>query len=310
MPATVCTLTALLNLYGRPKADGRPAGPGDALKSWPECRRRIGSVFAKHLAGPLGTLKASDLQMTADAHPSNQSAAAAVRYIRPVLKWAAQRGYLGAEAAVIHPPAIVQRRARVLNRGELALLLPVLRDDSTPYASVMQLMLYTLLRRSEADGGRWRDIDWQAGTMTIDASRAKNGQPHIVPLPRQAIALLQTLQPAEAAPDSLIFATRTGRPLPNWDRVTKAIQKASGTTGWHRHDLRRTGATMLGDMGELPDIIEAALNHTAIHSPIAATYNRSRYRPQVAAALQRLADLLDGIEAGGANVVPMRQVKN
>ena len=304
------TLTALLDIYGRPKADGRPAGPGDALKSWPECRRRIDSVFAKQLAGPLGALKASDLQMTADSHPSNQSAAAAVRYIRPVLKWAAQRGYVGAEAAVIHPPAIVRQRSRVLNRGELALLLPVLRDNSTPYASVMLLMLCTLLRRSEADGACWRDIDWQAGTMTIDATRTKNGQPHIVPLPRQAIALLYTLQPAEAAPGSLIFATRTGRPLPNWDRVTKAIQKASGTTGWHRHDLRRTGATMLGDLGELPDIIEAALNHTSIHSALAATYNRSRYRPQVAAALQRLADMLDGIEAGGANVVPLRQAKD
>jgi hypothetical protein len=50
---------------------------------------------------------------------------------------------------------------------------------------------------------------------------------------------------------------------------------------------------MLGDLGELPDIIEAALNHTAIRSPLAATYNRSRYRPQVAAALQRLADEFD-----------------
>ena len=63
---------------------------------------------------------------------------------------------------------------------------------------------------------------------------------------------------------------------------------------------------MLGEMGELPDIIEAALNHVCIRSPLAATYNRSRYRPQVAAALQRLADALDGIEAGAAKVVPLR----
>jgi hypothetical protein len=45
----------------------------------------------------------------------------------------------------------------------------------------------------------------------------------------------------------------------------------------------------------LPDIIEAALNHVSIRSPLAATYNRSRYRPQVAVALQRLADALEGI---------------
>jgi len=103
----------------------------------------------------------------------------------------------------------------------------------------------------------------------------------------------------------LIFATSTGAPLGNWDRETKALQEASDTQGWTRHDLRRTGATMLGEMGELPDIIEAALSHVSIRSPLAATYNRSRYRPQVAAALQRLADALDGIEAGAAKVVPL-----
>ena len=107
------------------------------------------------------------------------------------------------------------------------------------------------------------------------------------------------------AADELVFRTFAGGPISNWDRETKALQEASGTEGWTRHDLRRTGATMLGEMGELPDIIEAALNHVSIHSPLAATYNRSRYRPQVAMALQRLADALDGIEAGAAKVVPL-----
>jgi hypothetical protein len=82
---------------------------------------------------------------------------------------------------------------------------------------------------------------------------------------------------------------------------------ASGTEGWHRHDLRRTGATMLGELGEMPDIVEAALKYVTIRSPLASTYNRSRCRPQVATALQRLADVLDGIEAGGATIVPIRR---
>lgn len=58
-----------------------------------------------------------------------------------------------------------------------------------------------------------------------------------------------------------------------------------------------SGATLLRELGTMPDIIEAALNHVSIHSPLAATYNRSRYRPQVADALQRFADHLDGIVA-------------
>jgi integrase len=172
-------------------------------------------------------------------------------------------------------------------------------------------MLLTLTRRQESALVRWRDVDMEAWTWTIPET--KNGEPHTVPLSRQAMDLLRSRLPIDAGgnlkhpdPDALVFATSSGAPLGNWDRETKALQEASGTAGWTRHDLRRTGATMLGEMGELPDIIEAALNHVSIRSPLAATYNRSRYRPQVAAALQRLADALDGIEAGAAKVVSLR----
>jgi hypothetical protein len=62
---------------------------------------------------------------------------------------------------------------------------------------------------------------------------------------------------------------------------------------------------MLGEMGELPHVIEAALNHVSVHSQIATIYNQSRYRPQVAAGLQRLADALDEIEEGNSRFVSM-----
>jgi integrase len=144
---------------------------------------------------------------------------------------------------------------------------------------------------------------FNSALWTVPGERTKNAERHTVPLSRQAIALLRTLDPGSAG--ELVFRTFTGGPISNWDRETKVLQEASGTERWTRHDLRRTGATMLGEMGELPDIIAAALNHVSIHSPLAATYNRSRYRPQVAAALQRLANALDGIEAGVAKVVPL-----
>jgi integrase len=291
----VGTLTALLDLYARQK--------GDSLKSWPECRRRIDHVFKGHLSKPVLALKAADLQMTADAHPSQQSAAAAVRYVRPVLKWAAQRRYLAAELAVLHPPATVRRRDRLLSGVELAKLLPVLRASTRPYAAAVHFMLLTLARREEVGQCRWGQVDMAGGTWSV--RETKNKQPHIVPLSRQALDLLHSLRPEEPDSKALVFATSTGEALGNWDRETKALQEKSKTANWTRHDLRRTGATMLGEMGELPDIIEAALNHVSIRSPLAATYNRSRYRPQVASALQRLADALDEIEAGAARVVTL-----
>lgn len=298
------TLAALLDLYGKKE--------GVKLKTWDACRSLIEHVFKDHLGKALPNLRLGDLQLTADSHKAEQSAAAAVRYLRPVLKWAAhtKRGYVSTELCAITPPAIVARRERVLTRDELSRLLPALKASSRPYAAAMRVMLLTLARREEVGGMTWAAVDLDGGTWTI--TETKNGKPHVVPLPRQALVLLRDLCPKDGAgemvkpaPGRLVFATSTGERLGNWDRETKAIMKASATEGWTRHDLRRTGATMLGEMGELPNIIEAALNHISIGGQLAATYNRSRYRPQVAAALQRLADALDGIEQGAGDVVPL-----
>jgi integrase len=297
------TLAALLALYAETR--------GQELKRWKEAKRSVEVVFKPILSRPLATLAARDFQLLADGYKARHSGGAAVRYVRPILKWGAARGYLFSEVASIHLPARVRRRKRVLARAELAAVLPALRKSGRPHAAALRFMLLTLSRREETALARWGDIDLNAQTWTIPET--KNGEPHVIPLSQQAIELLRSRLPTDASgglrqpdPSSLVFTTSKGTRLGNWDRETKIIHEASGTEGWTRHDLRRTGATMLGEMGVLPDIIEAALNHVSIRSPLAATYNRSRYRPQVAAALQRLANALDGIQAGAGQVLPLR----
>jgi integrase len=293
------TLAALVELYGKKR--------GNALKSWPDCKRRVESVFAKQMKRPVATMRRVDLQFEADNWPSAQSAAAAVRYIRPILKWASRGGreYVARDLADLTPPATVGRRERVLSRDELSRLLPVLRASERPYGRSMLLMLLTACRREEAGAARWRDVDFDASTWTIPET--KNGKKHVVPLSRQAAGLLAGMKPNGAKPEDLIFSTTGGLRLANWDKGTQPLQTASKTEGWTRHDLRRTAATLMGELGEQPHVIEAALNHAAVHSQLAATYNQARYRPEVETALQRLADALDGIVAGGAEVVPMKK---
>ena len=282
------TLAAMLDLYGDKH------GP----KSWEAARQRIDVVFQPLLKRPLATLQVGDFQMAADAYPFPKSAAFSVRSIRPALKWAAAPGreYLAGDMSRLVSPARVERRDRVLSRLELKLLLPYIAGNKSPFPAAIYFLLLTLARREEVAQAHWRDVDFARRTWTIPDT--KNGQPHLVPLSRQAVELLQGMKPSK--PNELIFHTKNLKALSNWDRSTKALQTASGTSGWSRHDLRRTGATMLGEMGVMPDIVEAALNHAAIRSTLAATYNRSRYRPQVAEALQKLADVFDEIcaEAG------------
>jgi integrase len=279
------TLQAMLTLYEEQR--------GCDLKSWAHSRKRVDRVFAALLPRSVQSLTAAEFQITADKFPARQSASFAVR------------GYCPPALAAFEQPATVKQRHRVLTREELAALLPVLGDGPEAHGACLRFILLTAARLSEASGARWGDIDWQADTWTIPREQAKSNREHIVPLSRQAVALLRRRVPEDAQPDELIFTTETGSPLSNWDRTGKWFQAASGVTGWHRHDLRRSTATLMGELGTDPHVIEAALGHVTLHSGLASIYNRSRYRPEVATALQRLADALDGIEHGGAEILPL-----
>ena len=193
-------------------------------------------------------------------------------------------------------PNVVSKRDRVLSEQELERIIPVLRSKrGDGYHDCMMLILLTLLRREEAANLKWSDVHWGKNEITI--ADTKNGREHVLPLSRQAMELLG----GRPRISDLVFVNSVDRKMGNWHRVQLALYEESGTSGWHRHDLRRSGATLLGEMGTDPHVIEAALNHITIHSRIASIYNRARYRDQVAEALQMLADKLDAI--GGGNVV-------
>jgi integrase len=295
------TLKDLFVLYGR--------HVGAGIKSWPDMERHARYVFRAHLDTPLAALTLAALQLSVDAHPKPKSAAHATRCFRPLLRWAAApgRGYIDRSLLDLKASAPRPVRDRVLGREELRALLPALRERANDdiYAAAHRLILLTLVRRGEVEKARWRDVDFVAHTWTLP--QTKNGQVHTIPLSQQAATLLRGVMPTNSAPDpdGFVFTTPNGTPISRWEEATKRLWTASGTSGWTRHDLRRTAATLLGELGTIPEIIEAGLNHAAIRSRIAAVYNRWRYLPQVAAALQQLADLLDSIEQGGATVVAL-----
>jgi integrase len=69
-----------------------------------------------------------------------------------------------------------------------------------------------------------------------------------------------------------------------------------GVAPWRLHDLRRTCATGMAELGTQPHIIEAVLNHVSGHKAgVAGIYNRARYADEMRAALQRWADHVERI---------------
>jgi integrase len=278
-------------------------GPGSFLDSRIEQSRRIQSVFAKHLGRPAIEISVADLQISADKHPSPSSASHAVAYVRPLAAWASKRELMGKGFSELEkPPARSEVNdvgigQRYLSTEELAKILPSLGQAAHDAAA--RFMLLTGCRLEEACGATWAEIDVENGTWTIPASRRKDPRSkqrvkrvpqsdHIVILPKQAVALLKALGPSES--ESLIFRGDRGAKLQNWDRWTKSVSAKTGIDGWDRHSLRRTTATMAGELGAPPHIISALLGHRNIGDQLTAGYSKARYTEEVGEILQRVAD--------------------
>jgi len=170
-------------------------------------------------------------------------------------------------------------------------------------------MLLTAARREEVCGAVWGEM--KDGAWIIPGGRRKDTRPnarrakdnHVIPLSRQASALLHQLGPGES--DALIFTGERGARLSNWPRWSARIERRLGFDV-SPHALRRTSATFAGDLGQPPHVVSALLGHRSIGGGLHAGYNQSRYRAEVGVALEKVADLLDALSAGEDNVVAIR----
>jgi integrase len=204
-------------------------------------------------------------------------------------------------------------RDRVLSGEELAAIWNEAgRGD---YGSIVRLLILTGQRREEVGGMVWPEIDLDKRVWRIDAERTKNGLAHDVPLSSHAVEILKK---RERSGRALVFGSREG-PFQGWsnaksalDRRVLATQGGSGVDGslkpWRLHDIRRTVATRMGDLGIQPHVIEAVLNHISGYKAcVAGVYNRATYAAEKRRALDlwgvHVADLAEGRES---NVVAFR----
>jgi hypothetical protein len=171
------------------------------------------------------------------------------------------------------------------------------------YGALVRMLLMTTQRLEKVLTMAWIDIGadgvWRIPTVS------KREKPHggELKLPQLARDLLAAIPVIEGNP--FVFAGR-GQGHSNGHSKNKArLDRLSGVTDWVVHDLRRTGRSLLSRAGVRPDIAERTLGH-AQHS-VAQTYDRHLYLDEKAAALAKLAALIERItHPGSASVVNLR----
>lgn len=260
---------------------------GGRLKTWGYQRARIGLVFAGLMERPCGSLTQHDVQRCVDAYRARVSAGNALHFIKPILRWGSKRGWLSLDWREIEAPRGAFRvRERVLTEDELKRVWSVLGGHRTD--GVLRVLFWSGCRLGEAVGLRWADVTLGDDPyFDVAPDRRKTFVALRVPLSRQAAAFLGSL-PRDG---ELVFP---GRGI-DWNLHRKRIQKLSGTGGWHRHDIRRTVATLVAGLGYPPHVAEAVLGHKHLSTALAGVYNRHRYYAEHREALQAVADYYSNI---------------
>ena len=180
-------------------------------------------------------------------------------------------------------------RERVLTREELRQLWRALGDDK--FSDVVRLLLLTGQRRNEIGKLQWSEVELGRKLIVLASGRTKNGRQHEVPLSSQAVALIKR-HPRRNSSDFLFGK----RGFSDWHVAKAKLDQRVGVAPWTLHDLRRTCATQMAELGVLPHVIETTLNHVSGHKAgVAGVYNRSKMSDAVREGLQRWADYIDHI---------------
>jgi integrase len=221
--------------------------------------------------------------------------------------WVIKEGIVEANPVVAtNRPYEPKARERVLDKAELARIWRACDDSS--YGAVVKLLMLTGCRREEIGRLRWSEIDQEAATITLPPERVKNGCAHTIPLSQPALALIQT-RPVLAGRDPIFGFGAQG--LNSWSTSKRDLDARIALDGpiapWVIHDLRRSAATHMGELGVQPHIIEAILNHVSGHKAgVAGIYNRASYDREKRQALDLWADhLMAAVEGRASNVVAL-----
>jgi integrase len=191
---------------------------------------------------------------------------------------------------------VVKRSFAYLKANELPEYLKHLEsyDGSVQTKLALRVLLLTFVRTGELRGAEWAEVDFRKAEWRIPAERMKMREEHIVPLSRQAVAVLKQLQ---------ALTGQWKHVFPNQHRPTgqmseNTILYALYRMGYHSratgHGCRSTASTILNEHGFRSDVIERQLAHGERNS-VRAAYNHAQYLPERREMMQWWADFLDGL---------------
>jgi integrase len=237
----------------------------------------------------------------------NATAARARGALSNFFTWAMRMGLATANPCIGSINPEIKARDRVLSLDEIAAVWKACGDDD--YGKIVRLLILLGARRQEVGGIAHSELDLDAPqpSWTLPKERSKNGKAHTLPLLPMALAIIRSV-PRRVSRDQL-FGLNAEEGFTSWGKSKAALDRRCGFEDWHVHDLRRSAATRMADIGIAPHIVEQILNHQTGHKAgIAGIYNRSNHQREVRAALALWEDHIRALVDGGERkIIPLLQ---
>jgi integrase len=230
--------------------------------------------------------------------PTDSRAVAMYAALSKMFSWLLSKRRLNQNpCAGVARPAAPGARDRVLSNAELVAFWRAASAERGEFATVLKLLLLTGQRLNEVAGMRRAELSDDFSVWTIPSERTKNRRAHVVPLPPFSREILA----AVPASGELVFTTNGAVPITVGDRVKERLDAQMKLSyPWRFHDLRRTAATGMAEIGIQPHIVEAVLNHVSGHrAGVAGIYNRAAYAAEKKAALELWAAHVERLISGG-----------
>ncbi len=169
----------------------------------------------------------------------------------------------------------------------------------------LKLAPLVFVRPGELRRAEWSEFNLERAEWRIPGPKMKMRDPHIVPLSRQAVAILEEIKPL-TGDGRYVFPGERTRERPMSENTILAALRRMGFTKAEMtpHGFRSMASTLLNEQGWNRDAIERQLAHHE-RNAVRAAYNYAEFLPERRKMMQAWADHLDELKAGGEGVVSL-----
>lgn len=274
-----------------------------------------GHIFPALGARPLASIRPGEVMAaikTVEASGAADQASRVLQRVKAIYRWAVTHERIDANPMLDLVPSEILKPRQVAHRAALSdrelpeFLGKLAAYDGDPNTvQALRLLMLSATRPGEVRGARWTEFDLDGALWIIPPERMKMRTEHRVPLSRQALEVLRTMQPLSGGRD-LVFPSPfyPGKSLSE-NTFNSAIARMGYKGSATAHGFRALFSTVANECGWNPDVIERQLAH-AERNGVRAAYHRSTYMPDRASMLQWWADYLDARKAGKVLKMPRR----